>query len=88
MPSPGALAEWVTIFCGAFDSSNAGGTYGLAAEHEDIRAFVLPAREALTLVRRGRIENAFTVIALQWLALHRRRLRRRWRDLADGAAGH
>jgi hypothetical protein len=32
------------------------------------------------LVERGIIVNAISVIALQWLALHRGALRRRWAD--------
>ena len=43
--------------------------------HEDIRAVVLPTDEALELLRTGRIVNATTALALQWLALNRERLR-------------
>jgi cysteine synthase A len=33
----------------------------------------------IALVDRGEVDNAVTVIALQWLALHRDEVRQRWR---------
>ena len=79
LTSPGGTTETVTLFCGRVDSREAGGIHGLADEHEDIRVVVKPYREAIGLLRRGKIENAFALLALHWLAANRRRLRREWR---------
>jgi ADP-ribose pyrophosphatase len=35
-------------------------------------------KQALELLNSGRIENAVTIIGLQWLALNRTDLRQRW----------
>jgi ADP-ribose pyrophosphatase len=76
--SPGAATETVALFCGRVDSRGLGGIHGLAEEAEDIKVEVRPFEEAIGLVESGSIANAFSVIALQWLALHREALRRRW----------
>ena len=60
------------------DSSAAGGVHGLDEEHEDIRVMVVSVDEALSLLREGRIVNAKTIIALQWLAANYEDLKRRW----------
>lgn len=44
-------------------------------EHEDIRAHVVAADEAIAMISDGRINNAAAIIALQWLQLNRSRLR-------------
>ncbi len=76
--SPGATSESVTIFCGEADASRAGGVHGLDTEGEDIRVFRMPADEAIASLQDRRIIFAPAVIALQWLALNREELRRRW----------
>ena len=68
----------VTLFCGRVDSSNAGGVHGLDEEHEDIRVMVVSVDEALSLLEEGRIVNAKTIIALQWLAANYDNLKSRW----------
>lgn len=78
LASPGGTSETCMIYCGRADLGKAGGIFGLAAEHEDIRVLVLTADEAFALLAAGRVENATAVIALQHLALHRDRLRRQW----------
>ena len=79
MLTPGACSETCQIFLGRIDSSKAGGVFGLAEEHEDILVKVLPFAEAYALVERNEVDNAVGVIALQWLALHRDEVRKRWR---------
>ena len=76
--SPGGCTETVSIFCGQVDSENAGGIFGLDHEGEDIRAFTLPFDEAYGRLQAGEIDNAASVIALQWLALNRESVRQRW----------
>ena len=77
-PSPGIMAEHITAFVGEADLGAAGGTHGLAEEHEDIRAFVVPLDAALAAVASGEINNAPLLIALLWLAQHRTRLAAAW----------
>lgn len=78
LTSPGASSETVTLFAGRVDSSNVGGIHGLAEEGEDIRVLVMRVDEALALLRDGRIVNAKTIIALQWLAANYSVLKAEW----------
>lgn len=78
LSSPGGTTESVALFCGRVDSKGVGGIYGLAHEQEDIRATVVPFDSVAGLLEEGRIGNAVTIIALQWLLLHRDDLRRQW----------
>lgn len=80
LPSPGCSDERVRLYCGVFDSQDAGGVFGLDEEQEDIHALVLPLDEALDMADDRVIRSAMPLIGLQWLARHRRRLRERWRD--------
>ena len=68
--SPGVFGEVSHVFVGRADLSGAGGHHGLAEEHEDIRAVVALREDALEAIRDGRIRDAITIIALQWLALN------------------
>jgi ADP-ribose diphosphatase len=77
--SPGGSNEYMHLFCGRSDLSAAGGVHGLAEEHEDIRVHVVTFAEAVELLQRGVLCNAHTIIVLQWLQLHRQRLRAQWR---------
>lgn len=78
LSSPGLLSETLAIFCGRVDTEGAGGIFGLDHEHEDIRAFVVAADEAVAMLDRGEILNSPTIIALQWFARHKDALRARW----------
>ncbi len=80
LSSPGACTETVALFCGRVDSSRADGVHGLDEEHEDIKVVVCSVDKAIELLRSGRIVNAKTIIALQWLALNYADLKRRWLD--------
>jgi len=77
--TPGACSESLQIFCGRTDAAGAGGVFGLPDEHEDIRVMALPFAEARRMLDALAFRNAITVIGMQWLALHRDRLRRDWR---------
>ena len=76
--SPGGCSETLFMFCGRVDSDGVGGLHGLDHEHEDIRASVVPADEALAWLAEGKIASAPAVMILQWLALNRARLRAAW----------
>ena len=77
-PSPGGSDERVHLYVGRCDSNGAGGVYGLAEEGEDIRVHVWPLEDALAAINDGRIDNAASIIALQWLALNRIEVRGLW----------
>jgi ADP-ribose pyrophosphatase len=77
-PSPGGSDERVYLYLGRCDSQGAGGVHGLAEEGEDIRVHVLALEDALDAVKDGRINNAASIIALQWLALNRAEVRGLW----------
>ena len=77
--SPGACSETCATYLGRVDSAKAGGVYGLESEGENILVKVLPFSEARAMLDRDEIGNAIGVIALQWLALHRDEVRKRWR---------
>ena len=76
--SAGGSSEYVHMFCGRVDSSGIGGIHGLDSEDEDIRVIVEPADCAFERLARGEIDSAIAVVALQWLALNRARLRAEW----------
>lgn len=68
--TPGGSQEHVSLFLAKVDASQAGGIHGLPEENEDIFVHVLEVAEAFAAVRSGRINNATTIIALQWLELN------------------
>ena len=76
--TPGGSSETAQMYCARVDASVAAGLHGVASEQEDIRLVRLASTEALAWVEQGRIINAATVIAIQWLALHKDELRRKW----------
>lgn len=73
--SPGGSNEYFHLYCGLTDLGQAGGIHGLAAEGEDIRVQVVGFDEAWQWLLHGRIGNAHTLIAMQWLKLNRERIR-------------
>ncbi len=76
--SPGGTSETVFVLVGRADTGDVGGFHGLAHEGEDIRPFVEPLDEAYAQVVSGRINNAMTIIAVQWLMLNRKSVRKQW----------
>jgi ADP-ribose pyrophosphatase len=84
--SPGGSTETCRVFIGRVDAARAGGIFGVADEGEDIKVQVLPVDEALSLLDDGRIHAAPTIVALQWLALHRAELAARWGAAEETAA--
>ena len=82
--TPGGCSERITLFCGKVDSRSIGGIHGLDDEDEDILVTVVQSDEAFELLESGKIESGIPIIALQWLYIHRQRLRAQWCN-ADGA---
>ncbi|AWL11079.1 ADP-ribose diphosphatase [Saliniradius amylolyticus] len=78
LSSPGGTSERLHVYLGECELGNAGGVHGLDSEHEDIYVHRFPEEEALSLLAEGKIDNASTVIALQWLALNQKHVHERW----------
>jgi ADP-ribose pyrophosphatase len=76
--SPGGCSETLAMFCGRVDSTKAGGVHGLDHEHEDIRVFTVPFAQAMDELAAGKYLNAPIVMSLQWLALNRDALCKKW----------
>lgn len=77
-PSPGGSNEFVYLYVGQCDSEGAGGIHGLEEEGEDIRVHVMAFEDAMQLVKDGVINNAASILSLQWLALNRAEVRGMW----------
>ena len=68
--SPGGTDERLTIYIAEVDASQAAELAGVESEHEDIRVHVKPFESVIEWLEQGRINNAASVIGLQWLQLH------------------
>ncbi len=77
-PTPALAAEHITSFAGEADLGGEHGVFGLATEHEDIRAFAVPRAEAMAALASGEVNNAPLALSLLWLDLNAGRLRREW----------
>ena len=49
------------------------------AESEDIKVHVLSVASAWQALQRGELNNAHTIIAMQWLMMNKKRLQEQWR---------
>ncbi|MBU9813212.1 ADP-ribose diphosphatase [Rahnella sp. C60] len=78
LASPGGTSERLSIMVGEVDATTAEGIHGLEAENEDIRVHVVSREQAYRWVEEGAIDNAASVIALQWLQLHHESLKKEW----------
>lgn len=76
--TPGGSSEWITLFCGKVDSTQVGGIHGLDHEDEDIWVRAVDFDEAYLMLENGEIESAIPIIAIQWLALNRQKLKQAW----------
>ena len=76
--TPGCSAERITLFCGKIDSAQVGGIYGLDHEDEDILVRAVDFDEAYRMVEDNEIESGIPIIAIQWLALNRKKLKQKW----------
>jgi ADP-ribose pyrophosphatase len=76
--TPGGSSEWITLFCGKVDSSQVGGIHGLDHEDEDILVRAVDFNEVYLMLENGVIESAIPIIAIQWLALNRDKLKLKW----------
>ncbi len=78
LSSPGGTSERIHLYLGELTGAVSAGIFGLAAEQEDIKVHVMSRQQAVELLQAGKIDNAATVIALQWLSLHLESVRAQW----------
>ncbi len=76
--TPGGSSEWITLFCGKVDSTQVGGIHGLDHEDEDILVRAVDFNEAYLMLENGEIDSAIPIIAIQWLALNRQKIKQQW----------
>ncbi|MDP3878605.1 MAG: NUDIX domain-containing protein [Methylobacter sp.] len=76
--TPGGSSERISLFCGKVDSSEVGGIHGLDHEDEDILVSAVDFDQAYRMLEKGEIESAIPIIAIQWLALNRQKLKLQW----------
>lgn len=75
MPSPGGCDEKLYLYCAIADLTKAGGIHGLEAEGEDIKLCIYTAKDVFANLYGGRMNNAATLICLQWLQLNHAELK-------------
>jgi ADP-ribose pyrophosphatase len=73
--SPGMTDEQVTLFLGLVDAAGVPERAGLASEHEQTAPMRVSIDTALDALAASRMRNGPLLVALQWLALNRARLR-------------
>ncbi|MCX7103937.1 MAG: NUDIX domain-containing protein [Methylococcales bacterium] len=76
--TPGGASERITLFCGKIDSTQVGGIHGLDHEDEDIWVRSVDFDEAYRMIESNEIESAIPIIAIQWLALNKEKIRQKW----------
>ncbi|MDO6692225.1 ADP-ribose diphosphatase [Aliiglaciecola sp. 3_MG-2023] len=80
LSSPGGTTERIHIYIGEVDASTAQGVHGLEHESEDILVRRATKLEAIDWLNEGKIDNAATLIALQWFLINEQKVRDIWHD--------
>lgn len=77
-PSAGGCSESIALYVGQVDSREALGVHGVEDENEDIRVHVVKRETAFQWIEEGRIENAASIIGIQWLQMNYKMLQQEW----------
>ncbi|MBD3586019.1 ADP-ribose diphosphatase [Salinimonas sp. HHU 13199] len=78
LASPGGTTERIDIFVARTDSTTAHGVHGLDSESEDICVHRVAESDALEWLKNGHIDNAASIIALQWFFMNKQELLESW----------
>ncbi|WP_445767009.1 ADP-ribose diphosphatase [Rheinheimera sp.] len=78
LSSPGGTTERIQLYLGRLTAPVQAGIFGLMQEHEDIKVHVLAREQAMQLLSEQKIDNAASIIALQWLALYLDKVKAAW----------
>lgn len=71
-PSPGGSTEVIDVFYATCDATGLASHRSQASEHEDLKIHVVALDSALDALATGRVNNAATIIGLQWLAMRQK----------------
>lgn len=83
LASPGGTTEKLHIYVAQVDASQAHGVHGLDDESEDILVHRVDEQQAMRWLESGVIENAASLIALQWFALNKLQVLNEWKISRD-----
>lgn len=78
LSSPGGTTERIHVFVGRTDATLAHGVHGLHTESEDIKVYRVAEQDAWKWLQNGQIDNAASIIALQWFFIHKQTLLENW----------
>lgn len=77
--SPGGSDEFFSLYCGKVDLAGVEpAIFGLDCENEDIYLHIFSVDDAIAKLASGEINNAMTVIALQWFQLNKAKVDAAW----------
>ena len=79
LTSPGGTTERLHLYLARADlATMQSGVYGLDTEGENIKTHIMSVDDALGRLDNGEIDNAATVICMQWLALNHDKMKQKW----------
>jgi ADP-ribose pyrophosphatase len=68
------------VYIAKVDASKAQGVHGLEYESEDILVHRVAEQQAMDWIEQGVVENAATLIALQWFGLNKPKILTEWKE--------
>jgi ADP-ribose pyrophosphatase len=80
LASPGGTTERLDVYIAKVDASKAQGVHGLEYESEDILVHRVAEQQAMDWIEQGVVENAATLIALQWFGLNKPKILTEWKE--------
>jgi ADP-ribose pyrophosphatase len=80
LASPGGTTERLDVYIAKVDASKAQGVHGLEYESEDILVHRVAEQQAMDWIEQGVVENAATLIALQWFCLNKHKILTEWKE--------
>lgn len=83
LASPGGTTERLHVYVACTDASNASGVHGLDDESEDILVHRVAENTAKDWLESGKIDNAASIIALQWFFMNKQTLLEQWQSGDD-----
>lgn len=86
LASPGGTTERIHIFIAQTDATQASGIHGLEHEAEDILVHRVPENQAKEWLNTGKIDNAASLIALQWFFLNKSSIMEQWHNSGNAKA--
>ncbi len=77
--SAGGSSEKLSLYCGRVDLQGVkSAVFGVAEENEDIRLHIFNVDEIFAMLDRNDLNNAMTIISVQWFQLSKEKLDQAW----------